>query len=107
MSPVRINRQAAVILGFLFVVIVVKVYLLLRNDFEELANLDIANTVRDTEPTTSDDKEPEIIERSPDRPRLKGKLRDSITLYSEKENESTAIEDKLIPDGNINDIFPH
>lgn len=53
-----------------------------------------------------DDKEPEIIERSPDRPRLKGKLRDSITLYSEKENESTAIEDKLIPDGNINDIFP-
>lgn len=60
MSPVRINRQAAVILGFLFVVIVVKVYLLLRNDFEELANLDIANTVRDTEPATSDDEEPEI-----------------------------------------------
>ena len=52
----RINRHAAIILGFLSLLILGKVYVLLRNDFEELANVNIP----DTEPVTSDDKEPEI-----------------------------------------------
>ena len=56
MSPVRINRHAAIILGILSLLILGKVYALLRNDFEELANLNIS----DTEPATSDDIEPEI-----------------------------------------------
>ena len=36
MSPVRINRPAAILLGLLSVVVLAKVYLILRNDFEEL-----------------------------------------------------------------------
>ena len=36
MSPVRINRPAAILLGLLSLVVLAKVYLILRNDFEEL-----------------------------------------------------------------------
>ena len=59
MSPVRINRQAAIILGFCSLLILGKIYVLLRNDFEELANLNIP----DTELATSTDKEIEIEDK--------------------------------------------
>ena len=59
MSPVRINRQAAIILGFCSLLILGKIYVLLRNDFEELANLNIP----ETELATSTDKEPEIEDK--------------------------------------------
>ena len=44
MSPVRINRPAAILLGFLSLVILAKVYLLLRNDFMELENSNFSDT---------------------------------------------------------------
>ena len=54
MSPVRINRPAAILLGILSLVILAKVYLLLRNDFKELES----STLSDVEAVI--DSKPEV-----------------------------------------------
>ena len=64
MSPVRINRPAAIILGLLSVVVLAKVYLILRNDFEELeiSTLSEVEEDIDTKPEVKIPNEVEIPE---------------------------------------------
>ena len=64
MSPVRINRPAAILLGLLSVVVLAKVYLILRNDFEELeiSTLSEVEEDIDTKPEVKIPNEVEIPE---------------------------------------------